>query len=67
MSNITPTSGNPPDPKMEEKLTLNEDDSEELQSAKLKYQATIDSQVVQGCVNSCRVYQDGARGVGVQT
>lgn len=59
--------GNPPRTNLEQDLVLKPEDSEELQAVKLKYQASIDAQVVQGCINSCRVFQDGARGVGVAT
>lgn len=59
--------GGPPRTDLEQDLVLQPDDSQELQAVKLKYQASIDAQVVQGCINSCRVFQDGARGVGVAT
>jgi hypothetical protein len=57
--------GNPPRSSLDEELVLKPEDPEEIQAVKLKYQASIDAQVVQGCINSCRVVQDGARGVGV--
>jgi hypothetical protein len=57
----------PASPELDQKLKINDSDSEETKAMKLKGQASQEAQFIQGALNSVQVYQGGAKSVGAQT
>ncbi|SEK63820.1 hypothetical protein SAMN05216359_102496 [Roseateles sp. YR242] len=51
---------------LNEKLQIGPNDTEEIQAAKLRYQTSVDSQIIQGVMNSVHVSQGGPKAVGGQ-
>jgi hypothetical protein len=61
------TDGPPTGDDFSDKIEVKPGDSKDTEATKIKYQATYQNQFLQGCLNSCRVIQDGAKSVGVAT